>query len=357
MASAIEEAKALEPRDAGSYSSVELATEVFSARVFLPAKSPEDAAYYKGTRFDWSTQIGSVTVGPHLAFGHDFWRGLPHDASSSEGGVGLACEFGSGDFGAFCAKGDLNYDAGAQNGLLGFDEAKEGDAFVKIGVGKLVKDAEAVWNLFGTYAFAEHPVWDVKVEGKSSVSMSQEVVLNEKWGYRLQTKISAEGSTLKIETTLTNLGSEKIVTPHYSHNFLSVDRRGIGPPWKLSMVPDATSFMEPGAGTWAAPILDYFTAAGDAMEAHKEVPEVLKLKCNFNGEKNVDAANWWVATHDNLRITSRQTNDLAKLYAYNLFVEKETLSPEPIAMLEAEPGKSTSWTRTLDFELQSNGSS
>merc|ERR1712050_565685 len=106
------------------------------------------------------------------------------------------------------------------------------------------------------------------------VNMSQEVKLNDKWGYRLCTNISIISSgILRIETEIENKGSESFSTPRYSHNFLSVDRRDIGPPWRMSLVPDVNSREETGVGVWSQPLSDYFSASGDEISAKKTIPD------------------------------------------------------------------------------------
>merc|ERR1719336_1201389 len=81
-----------------SYSSVILGSASFNVTVFTPAASDSENVYYNATRFDWSTQIGNVKIGPYLLFANDFWRGYPHDPTNAEAAVGLASEFGCGDY-------------------------------------------------------------------------------------------------------------------------------------------------------------------------------------------------------------------------------------------------------------------
>jgi len=89
--------------------------------------------YYVGSRFDHGSMIGDVIFEGRDVYGREFWR-LPHNPSNPESGVGLASEFGCGEDGARCVgKGEIT------NGVLGYDTAKVGEPFLKIGVGALVK--------------------------------------------------------------------------------------------------------------------------------------------------------------------------------------------------------------------------
>jgi hypothetical protein len=306
--------------------------------------------YYNSTRFDWSSQIGNVRIGDRVLFGDRFWRGAEHDPANPEAAVGLASEFGCGDYGDVCAKGTLNHGSGSRNGVLNYDEAAVGETFVKIGVGKLTKPAEERYNPFFNYAFSEFPHWDYWV-WNGTVQMAQEVFLNAKWGYHLQNTIRVVGTEIHQETELTNTGTEGFSTPHYSHNFLSFDRRPIGPPWRLSMVPDVSSKIEPGVGSWSQPIGDYFGGSGDTIWATRAVPAGVKVKAEYVGEPNVDAGDAWTAQYEGLTIHSEQTNPEPKLYAYNVYIEEATLSPEPIQRLSLAGGQAVKWTRKLTFSL------
>src|ERR1035437_846457 len=97
---------------------VQISNDVLRAKLYLP--DPE-RGYYRGTRFDWSGVIASLKYKGHDYFGplfdqhdpkvHDNIRGPVEDLRTNKAG-------------------------------LGYDEAKAGDTFVKIGVGVLRKPEE-----------------------------------------------------------------------------------------------------------------------------------------------------------------------------------------------------------------------
>eukprot|EP00493_Phyllostaurus_siculus_P012405 UN12584 len=68
-------------------------------------------------------------------------------------------------------------------------------------------------------------------------------------------------------------------------------------PWKLSLVPNVTAKMEPGAGTWSKPIDDYMSPdiTGTMLEVTQEIPKGIRIKADFIGEPNAHASNTWVA--------------------------------------------------------------
>lgn len=128
------------------HSNATLSNGVLSARVYLPLFP----AYYESSRFDWSSQVGMISLGSHEAFGEDLWR-APHDEAWPESGLGLSSEFGCGEDGAVCSgaswasarDAEANESYPITNGVLGYEAAATGDAFLKIGVGKLVRGGVA----------------------------------------------------------------------------------------------------------------------------------------------------------------------------------------------------------------------
>src|SRR5690348_12452233 len=97
------------------------------AKLYLP---DAERGYYRGTRLDWSGVIPSLRYNGHEYFGQRFNRYDPktHDASA-----GPVEEF-------------LAHDAG-----LGYQDAKPGGGFVRIGVGVVRKPDEPAYQRFKTY--------------------------------------------------------------------------------------------------------------------------------------------------------------------------------------------------------------
>jgi hypothetical protein len=104
--------------------------------------------FYYSSRFDHGSMIGSITrwrqpksvdTPNHVLFGTNLWR-IPHNVRWPESGVGLASEFGVGDNGAFCYyRCGWYQQSDITNGVLGYEQAKVGESFLKIGVGELKK--------------------------------------------------------------------------------------------------------------------------------------------------------------------------------------------------------------------------
>src|SRR5881394_2353718 len=105
---------------------IEIANGASRAKLYLPNA---EKGYYRATRFDWGGVVASLEANGHNYFGLWFDRYDPklHDAIT-----GPVEEFLTGD------------------SALGYDEAKVGDKFVRIGVGALRKPQEAKFERFKT---------------------------------------------------------------------------------------------------------------------------------------------------------------------------------------------------------------
>jgi len=354
-----------------SYPNVTLRSEAIAVTWFLPPQANDSVAYYKSTRFDWGSMIGDVRIGQHTLYGSNFWRSpsdpnwqAPHDPTLPEAGVGLAAEFGCGGNGASCGPGWDPYTNGASNGVLGYEEAGAGEPFLKIGVGKLLKgscprctDDEYKFN--SAYKFAEWPVWNVSSPGPAAdaLEMVHEASLNTKWGYRLKVRVSVQGNALIAERELTNIGSQAFATPQYSHNFLSADNRPVGPPFQLTFGQNVSDYTEPGVISeykWAKPIAGYFRLLG-ANTLQAVPPESSlsddppRLKAELSGATNMNSSASFVASLGGVTMASDTISTKASLYAYNLYVESTAVCPEPIQMLELNPGETATWRQHLLF--------
>ena len=115
----------------------DIATPGIEATVYLPDAK---AGYYRGTRFDWSGAVASLRWNNHEYFGEWFAR---HDPVLHDGITGPVEEFQAGD------------------SSVGYDEAKAGETFVRIGVGAVRKPQEPAYRRFATYEIVDPGQWKV----------------------------------------------------------------------------------------------------------------------------------------------------------------------------------------------------
>lgn len=327
-----------------AYPAVTLKSESLEVTVFTPPVQESEGAYYMSTRFDWGTMVGDVKFGEHVLFPSDFWS-MPHDPMRSDAGVGVASEFGCGEPGTTCGAGWGAHEAGATNGVLGFEEAAEGEAFLKIGVGKLLKDGSTDYSPFQDWAHAELPRWSLTPLHQGLLLEHAAELEGGRWGYELKRKILLQGATLSYETELRNTGSQDFRTPHYSHSFLSADHLEVGEGWEVTLDTNLRSFTDDFS--WAVPLSAHWELASDnALRATSGMGSD-KTKAVFASSDH-SATGRYQASLGNLTVINEMTGPLP-LYCFNFYTESTTISPEPMQMLEVASGASVSWSHRLTF--------
>lgn len=126
----------------------EIRSPFLTAGLYLP--DPQ-AGYYRGTRFDHSGIIRTLTYQGHQYFGEWFDR---HDPLVHDGITGPVNVFDP------------------DGTSLGYREAKPGEGFVRIGVGLLEKPDEPSYRGTHTYRVLDSGNWVVKQETNSDAMVS-----------------------------------------------------------------------------------------------------------------------------------------------------------------------------------------
>jgi hypothetical protein len=203
----------------------EISNGELHAKFYLP-----DAlhGYYRGTRFDWSGVIAALEYRGHNYYGrwynrvdpqvHDFkYEGAEIAASTCSGVTGPVEEF------------QTNQHA------LGFDEAKVGGTFIKIGVGVLRKDSER-YDFVKQYEMVDPGKWSVKTHA-DSVEFTQALTdpsTGYGYIYSKTVRLVAGKPEMVLEHHLKNTGRRAIHTSVYNHNFLALDHAAPGPDFSLT---------------------------------------------------------------------------------------------------------------------------
>lgn len=370
-----------------------------SVVVYLPkGVKPNERTYYSSTRFDHSSMIGRMVrtkrdaetgkvLTQHVLYDTDQWR-VPHDPYWPESGVGLASEFGVGDDGAFC-----NYRCGwygineVTNGVLGYQEAKNGEAFLKIGVGALVKgscptcDSTDDFKFNSPYEFASTPEWKLTEDpSTNSITLEHQAMLNQ-YGYQLKREVQLVDDTLLVHTTLTNLGRVPFSTAWYSHHLFTCDAHPVGHGLGVDLDVGGTKghYEEPGTFFWSTPLQEYATLTSTvspsaASSSSEPKMQDVSVEMNRGLDRNVRIKAEFTkdeTSHGSFTIHGCETSITESIpevgqdgsgismYGFNLYIESQTFSPEPMILLHLFPGQSTSWTQRLDFADydESNGAS
>ncbi len=280
------------------------------ATLYLPdARS----GYYQGTRFDWAGSIASLTWRDHSYFGKWFDRYDPklHDAIT-----GPVEEFQS----------------------LGYDDAKVGEAFVRIGIGAVRKPEEPAYGQFKTYDIVDAGTRTME-RGDDWIELTHTLGDTRGYAYEYRKRIQVSDHTLVLQHHLRNTGSKPIVSNVYEHNFYMLDNQPTGPDVKLHF-PFAVSAM----GT----LNGIIATRGNEVIYLKELRGTESLYTELTGYGTRVSDYDIRVENQKTRAAVRQTSDrpLSKLV---LWSPRSTVCPEAYVDVRVQPGQEMSWRITYEF--------
>lgn len=173
-------------------------------QLYLP--DPERGSY-RATRFDWSGIIHHLEYKGHTYFG--YWK-KTHDP--------LVHEDLSGPVEGYLTPG------------LGYEEAKPGQEFIRIGVGALEREEEPKYQAFKTYRILDHGKWKVQ-HGKDWIRFRHRVSIPSGYAYEYTKtiRLTSAPAGFVMEHQLKNTGSKVIETDQFNHNFFILDGAETGP--------------------------------------------------------------------------------------------------------------------------------
>ncbi len=271
------------------------------------------AGYYRGTRFDWSGSIARLTWNGHDYFGQWFAHYAPrsHDAIT-----GPVEEFSS----------------------VGYDDARAGESFVRIGVGAVRKPDEPAYRQFGQYDITDPGTWRV-TKGPTQVEFVHTLPATRGYGYVYRKVVRLSGDTLVLEHHLKNTGTKAIATTVYEHNFYMLDRQPTGPDFVVRL---------PFAAAAARPLNGLAEVTGREVAFLKifEPTQTIFTELTGFGTSSRDYDIRVENTKSGAGV--RQTGDrpMSKLV---LWSAATTVCPEAFIDLQAGPGAETAWTITYQF--------
>lgn len=289
---------------------------LIEAKLYLP---DAEKGYYRGTRFDWSGVIHSLTCKGRQYFGEWFGK---HDPLIHDGITGPVEEFRTNDKG------------------LGYDEAPAGGRFIRIGVGEVEKPPEDDYEWTQTCKVVNPGEW--KVTAKSNwIEFEQTLTSDTGYGYVYAKRITLpEGKpVMLIEHTLRNTGGKTIETNQYNHNFFTIDRAPTGPDFSVGFhfTPRATQDLQGLAAI-----------KGNELVFQRELKpgeSVFSALGGHSGKvRDYDITIENAKTGTGVRITS--DIPLAKL---NFWAIRTTICPEPFIDVVIAPGQQKRWTYRYEF--------
>jgi len=301
---------------AADFPQAEISNGPIRARLYLP--DPQ-RGYYQGTRFEWSGMIQSLQFKGHEYFGVWFDRHNPkiHDAIT-----GPVEEFRTNEAG------------------LGYEEAKTGGTFIRIGVGVVRKPEERGYRTFNTYEIVNPGRWRVNTK-RDRVEFVHELTDSSGYAYVYKkiVRLLKNKPEMTIEHTLKNTGRRPIETQQYNHNFFVIDGQPTGPDFTVKF---------PFAPRAAADFKGLAEVRGNELVYLKELQRGQSVYSELTGY-GTSAGDY------DLRIENRKTGagvritgdrPLAKLVFWSI---RTTLCPEPYVQMRVEPGRESKWRIAYEF--------
>jgi hypothetical protein len=301
---------------AQDYPKAEISNGIIHAELMLP---DNEHGSYRGTRFDWSGIISSLQFSRHEYFGRWYEK---HDPKIHDAITGPVEEFRTDDKG------------------LGYDEAKAGGTFVRIGIGTVRKPEEQAYRPFETYEIVDPGKWTIH-KYKDRIEFTHRLKSDEGYAYvyRKVVRLVKGKPELLLEHSLKNTGKKAIDTTQYNHNFFVIDKEVVGPDVsvKFAFTPVATRGFK------------------DRAEIHEReivFPHELKgkngvfseLEGSHNTVEDYDFHVENLKTSAGVHITSDQ-----KLEKVNFWAISTVASAEPYIHLKIAPGQESRWTVRYDF--------
>jgi len=301
---------------AQDYPKAEISNGLIHAEIMLP---DSQNGSYRGTRFDWSGVISSLTFDGHEYFGRWYEH---HDPKIHDAITGPVEEFRTNDKG------------------LGYDEAKPGDTFVRIGVGTVRKPDEPAYRAYDTYDIVDPGKWTIR-KHKDRIEFTHRLKSEQGYAYiyRKTLRLVKGKPELLIEHSLKNTGQKTIDTTQYNHNFFVIDHEVVGPDVvaKFVFTPVATRGFKDRAEIHEHEIVfpqELQGKNGVFSELTGSSPDVQDY--DFRVENRNSGAG--------VHITSDQPLDKVNFWAI-----RTVAAVEPYIHLTIDPGQEARWTIRYDF--------
>jgi hypothetical protein len=293
------------------------------AKIYLPDKNN---GFYRATRFDWSGIIFDLEFAGHHLY-KPWFTSIDQDVRDfvyKQDGIAAA------------PNSAMTGPVEEFQKPIGYDTARPGETFLKVGVGLLRKADDTPYQFAKHFELVDGGTWTVH---KTSSSVTFQQVLGDaqsNYGYVYTKTLRLEGKNnqLIIEHSFKNTGRLPIVTVVYDHNFLTVDDKTIGPDYSVS-VPYSIKPNKP---------LDprFVKVEGNRAEYIADIPGEERAMFNMQGFS--DSAKDYDFTIINksarLQINIKGDQPLANA---NVWAIRNVIGVEPFINVNAAVGREFSW--------------
>ncbi len=301
---------------------------LIKAKLYLP--NAKDG-YYRGTRFDWSGVISNLEYAGHTYYGPWFTKSDPTVRDFAYQGNDIAVGVASGSMGP-CEEFQTP---------LGYESAKPGETFLKVGVGVLRKPDDSPYTAYKNYAIVDPGKWTVKTTA-DSVEFTQELNDPAGYAYRYRKVIRLEKGKpeMRIDHSIINTGKLPIKTRVYDHNFLVLDSLFTGPDYTVTTPYEIKSPR--------APDTRFAEIRGKQLVYVRMLEDQDRLTAGFDGF-GASAADY------DFRIENRKAGAGLRIQGdrplknASLWSIRSVMAVEPFIEIPADPGKEFTWSYTYTY--------
>jgi len=316
------------PCVAADYPQAEISNGQVKAKIYLP--DPTNG-YYRSTRFDWSGALYNLQYK-----GHEFY-GIWYDRIDPKviNWVYQGNEIVSGPCSALAGPVDEFQTP------LGWEEAKPGGTFIKIGVGVL-RRGEGNYNRFVPYNVLDSGKWTVKKQ-RDSVEFTQELsdpATGYGYLYHKVVRLVKGKPELAIEHSLKNTGKRVIESTVYNHNFVVLDKQAPGPDFKVKM-PFVIQATRP-------PNKDLIDVRGNEMVYAKALAGQDQAVVQFQGFSDRASDTEIIIENTKVGAGMRITGD-RPLVRDMLWSIRTVLAIEPYIAIDIQPGSEFTWKNMIEY--------
>lgn len=318
----------------GSYPQTEISNGLLRAKVYLP---DAEKGFYRGRRFDWSGMVASLQYNGHEYYGPFFEKFNP---AVNDVVIGDPIEAGV----ASAASGPVEEFVNGPDGTaLGYDEAKPGEVFCKIGVGALRKIDSKPYS-----SYINYPIVDggkrIQKSGPDWIEFTQQLDCAG-FGYIFTKTIRMQKDepVMTIEDRLVNTGKKAIETQVYDHNFLAIDHQRTGPAVAVEFAfsPELT-----------APLDNLAAISARHLLFQKEFKGSDTFYSEFRGFRS-DARDYEIKVENRdtgAGVVIRGDQPLVHL---GLWAVRTVVAPEPYIQIKVPAGQEFGWKYTYRFYTSS----
>ncbi|HYQ57771.1 MAG TPA: hypothetical protein VEP89_10535 [Draconibacterium sp.] len=326
----------------GSHPTGQISNGLLTVSFYIP---DADNGFYQGTRFDWSGIIYSLKYKGEEYYGKWYNRIDPEIYNN----VQVVKPDGTGEVVTGIASSGQGpaEEFLANNMAHGFDEAKPGELFLKIGVGLLRKPDEEPYDRYRDYEIVDGGIWTTEINRDKVIFKQTLVNTGTGYGY-IYTKIIRllpVKPIMKIEHQLQNTGTRSLSGSVYDHNFFVTKNHHTGPDYRIILPYSIQSSRPPSS--------ELATIKDNQLLILKKLDteDMVALPIEGFDESAEDYKFSVENTRTGTGYSVQGDRPLSRIWLWAIYTN---ISMEAFINLEAEPGNMESWSYEYTYFTGNN---